>query len=392
MKKGMLFAGIFLLLPWICSSAYYSQCGQDKMIHENYFWDYKSGVFVDIGAHDGITLSNSYFFEQELGWTGICIEPIPEIFDQLVANRKCRCIQGCIANYSGDGQFLRVVSPPGTYNIELLSGLEKYYHPLHFQRLNYELSRHGGSVQSIKVKCYLLNDVLKQNNITHVNFLSIDTEGGEFEILSSIDFSQVQIDVITVEDNYNDSRFLPFLKEKGFCFVQRIGEQDLVFVHRDFTPRNKKSRPFIPITEDQEIFFKLYHLGLSQTNMNESDLALESFFKAYSLRSTRAEPLFQSAKIYREKGNVLLGYLLAKYALSHPCPAQDICVEYAAYDHAILIEFANCALLLGKFKEGFDACNKLLANPNLPPEYRSQIQANYELAREKLAPSSLSGK
>jgi hypothetical protein len=50
----------------------------------------------------------------------------------------------------------------------------------------------------------------------------------------------------------------------------------------------------------------------------------------------------------------------------------------------MLIEFANCALLLGKFKEGFDACSKLLANPNLPPEYKSRVQDNYELARKNL--------
>jgi hypothetical protein len=50
----------------------------------------------------------------------------------------------------------------------------------------------------------------------------------------------------------------------------------------------------------------------------------------------------------------------------------------------MLIEFANCALLLGKFKEGFDACSKLLANPNLPAEYKSQVQSNFELARKNL--------
>ena len=140
----------------------------------------------------------------------------------------------------------------------------------------------------------------------------------------------------------------------------------------------------MPSTDVQETYSALYNLGQAQAKLNEQDAALETFFNAYKFRPTRAEPLFQAAKIYREKGNVLLGYLLAKYALTHPYPAEDLVVEYPAYDHTMLIEFANCALLLGKFKEGFDACNQLLQNPRLPAEYRPQVQSNYNLALSKL--------
>jgi len=96
------------------------------------------------------------------------------------------------------------------------------------------------------------------------------------------------------------------------------------------------------------------------------------------------EPLWQCAIIYREKGNVLLGYLLTKHALSLPRPKEALFVERMVYDYALLIEFANCALLLGKFQEGFDSCKELLANLNLPLEYRSQVQSNYDLAKRML--------
>ena len=133
-----------------------------------------------------------------------------------------------------------------------------------------------------------------------------------------------------------------------------------------------------------ENFLALYNLGLSQKETNKLDEALENFFKAYALRPTRAEPLLQCAKIYREKGNLLLGYLVAKHALTHPYPKGDYNVEDLTYDHAILIEFANCALLMGKFDEGLVACTKLLSNPNLPQEYKSRVQSNFELASGKL--------
>jgi len=134
----------------------------------------------------------------------------------------------------------------------------------------------------------------------------------------------------------------------------------------------------------QETFLALYNLGLIQVQLKEWDAALESFFKAHAFRPMRIEPLFQCAKIYRMKGNVLLGYLLAKHALTHPYPKEESCVEYVVYDHTLLIEFANCALLLGRFEEGFDACSKLLNNPHLPTEYKASVQANSDLARSKL--------
>ncbi|MCX6990628.1 MAG: glycosyltransferase family 25 protein [Chlamydiae bacterium] len=136
-----------------------------------------------------------------------------------------------------------------------------------------------------------------------------------------------------------------------------------------------------------DLFPVLYQLGLTHMKENYSDSALDAFFKSYSLRPTRAEPLFQCAKIYREKGNVLLGYLLTKHALSLSRPTNELFIDSAVYDYALLVEYANCSLGLGKFAEGFDACAKLLSNPALPSEYRPKVQANYEVARNRLGNS-----
>lgn len=55
---------------------YKSQYSQDKFLNENFFKNKKNGVFIDIGAHDGITMSNSFFYEKQLGWDGLCVEQI----------------------------------------------------------------------------------------------------------------------------------------------------------------------------------------------------------------------------------------------------------------------------------------------------------------------------
>ena len=84
---------------------YYSQIGQDKYTNEIFFKGMENGFFVDIGAHDGIELSNSYFFEKTKNWKGICIEPLPDIYKLLKKNRKCICIEGAISINNGYQDF-----------------------------------------------------------------------------------------------------------------------------------------------------------------------------------------------------------------------------------------------------------------------------------------------
>lgn len=208
--------------------AYHSQCGQDRFVHEHYFCCLRGGTFVDIGAHDGISLSNTYFLEKEMGWSGICIEPIPKVFAELKKNRKAICVQGCISDLEGINPFLMITGP-----VEMLSGLVDRYDPRHLERVYREIASEGGSCEQIDVQCYRFNDLLEQNGIRHVHFLSIDTEGGEFEIISSIDFKRFEIDVMTIENNYNDPRFAPYLAEQGFRFIRSL-EQDMIFINEKF--------------------------------------------------------------------------------------------------------------------------------------------------------------
>ena len=64
-------------------------------------------------------------------------------------------------------------------------------------------------------------DILEEHKIKNIDFLSIDTEGSELDILSTIDFDKYIIDVITIEDNYNDPTN-DFFKERGYEFVKQI--------------------------------------------------------------------------------------------------------------------------------------------------------------------------
>ncbi|MDN3506587.1 MAG: FkbM family methyltransferase [Simkaniaceae bacterium] len=215
-----------LLLCGALSGEYYSQCGQDSYVYETFFKGKTDGVFVDIGANDGVTYSNTLFFENDLGWTGICIEPLPEVFVQLERNRTCKCIEGCIGPNNTKAPFLHVQGPS-----EMLSGLVENYVPEHLQRIEEEIDLYGGGKEEILVDSYNLNGLLFAEGIDHVDFLSLDTEGGELQILQSIDFDQVQIDVITVENNYADPEFAAFMLSRGYRLYHTL-MHDQIFVHR----------------------------------------------------------------------------------------------------------------------------------------------------------------
>ena len=200
---------------------YYSQYNQDKWLNENIFKNKKDGVFVDVGAHNGITINNTYFFEKELNWTGICIEPIETIYNKLTSNRKAESILGCAYNRDGTVSFNQLDG-----YTQMLSGISNSYNERHNNRINNEIEAYGGSRKTIEVKCFTLATILSERNITHVDYLSIDTEGSEFEILEGIDFDKVTIDIIDLELNYPDEdyeKFHNFLTSKGYKFVIHIG-------------------------------------------------------------------------------------------------------------------------------------------------------------------------
>lgn len=218
---------IFLGFCEIGFSNFYSQNGQDQYLHEHFFKKTRNGVFVDIGAHDGVTYSNTCFFEKEMGWTGVCVEPMPIRFAELQKNRACICVNGCATDWNGPGQFILVSSP--NVDIEMLSVLERKCSNIHLKRIKSRISKFGGSYQIVDVNCFRFNDLLEKNNLNHIDLLSIDTEGGELDILNTIDFSRFTIDVILVEDNYRDGSIEKFLISKGFSYEIQM-KQDLIFI------------------------------------------------------------------------------------------------------------------------------------------------------------------
>lgn len=205
---------------------YYSQYQQDEILNRDVFRNARNGIFLDIGAFDGINLSNTYFYEKELGWRGVCIEPTPETYAKLAQNRKCVCIQGGVAAVDGEREF---VCGAG---VEVLAGFSSNMTAEHRERLRNEASTLQSQEKVIKVQCYNINNLCQKLGMQHINYCSIDTEGSEMEILESINFDQLKIDVLTVENTYHGQRMRDFMSFKNFHFAGRLTIDD-VFIRRD---------------------------------------------------------------------------------------------------------------------------------------------------------------
>lgn len=205
-----------------------SQLGQDKIVDE-YLHRKRGGVFVDIGAYDGVTISNTLMLETERDWTGICIEPLPDIFAELRKNRRCVCVQACIGNREErEVEFLAVESD--AYWTRMLSGVLSEYDPRHLARVDDELSAYGGSKGVIRVPMRHLHGLLHEHGIGNVDYLSIDTEGSELLILRSTILSAIGNPCITIENNYNDPAIDAALRQQGYR-LHLIIEWDRFYVH-----------------------------------------------------------------------------------------------------------------------------------------------------------------
>jgi FkbM family methyltransferase len=165
------------------------------------------GYFVDIGAYDGLSISNTKFLE-EIGWDGICIEPHPKVYERLIKNRTCECVNCALWYEDTEVNFLSL-----TGYTEMLSGIKESYDDRHYNRILGELSSYGGDKELIKIDAKKFETVIKNKKI---DFLSIDTEGSELEILSRVDFSSYDIKVICIENNFHEKKFIDFFNERGY--------------------------------------------------------------------------------------------------------------------------------------------------------------------------------
>jgi FkbM family methyltransferase len=154
----------------------------------------RGGFFVEFGATNGIELSNTYVLEKHFGWTGVLAEPARCWHGVLAANRHCPIDHRCVWSSSGAQLEFNEATAPEFSTINAFSEFDDH------SSLRSEGTRYA--VQTIS-----LNDLLAEHGAPKVvDYLSIDTEGSELDILRNFDFGSREFRVITVEHNQIEPR------------------------------------------------------------------------------------------------------------------------------------------------------------------------------------------
>ncbi len=177
-------------------SASTSQLGQDLWVIER-TGGQRGGYFVEFGATDGVRLSNTYLLEQALHWRGLCVEPNPRFFELLRRNRGCSVSNACIGPHSGEWVDFVFAEEYGG----MARDLDRDMHAA--TRRAYAAS----TANRVSLRTTSLHELLLAHGAPQdIDYLSVDTEGSEYAILSTFPFDRWNVRLITVEHNFSADR------------------------------------------------------------------------------------------------------------------------------------------------------------------------------------------
>ena len=202
----------------------YAQLQQDLIAR--FLFPGKGHYFVEFGATNGKDLSNSLLLEKRFGWIGLLAEPGRSWHADLRRNRSGVIDTRAVARKSGESRLF-LEAKQGEYSTFAdFSSLGSHSHV-----------RANG--RSYPVTTVSLNDLLWENAVpTEIQLISIDTEGSEFEILSSFDFSKHSVALLFIEHNYSEteSKIDDLLELNGYKrFLKEVSEFDGWYLHNSFT-------------------------------------------------------------------------------------------------------------------------------------------------------------
>ena len=195
---------------------FYSQLGEDLYIFKNFINKIvKDGIFIELGALDGIKYSNSKFFEDVLGFTGILIEPTKN-YQKLIINRQnCKNYNYAISNIEGENIFIGDDATAGIMDNIPEFMLNRY---------------HKNKSLKYKVEGIPISKIINQSNISYIDIYFIDVEGAELMVLETTDWN-IPIYLIIIElhniDIEKDNKCRELLLKNGFKFYASLCSNEI---------------------------------------------------------------------------------------------------------------------------------------------------------------------
>ena len=190
------------------------------------YLNFSGGFFIELGAHDGITQSNTFYYEKKYNWKGILIEPVPKLFNYCKKYRSNKNLYFCNACVSFDfnkDKVKLIYSNLMTTAVDLTSDDYRKKHLADpelnfFEKNNY-----------FYANARTLSSILKESKAPNIiDFFSLDVEGAEFDVLNGIDFSIYNFKYIIIETD-NFERLDKFMTNKNYKFINKYNSNDYLY-------------------------------------------------------------------------------------------------------------------------------------------------------------------
>lgn len=202
----------------------------DKILESHI--NYDSGFFVELGANDGKSQSNTLYFEKYRKWTGILIEPTPNKFLECIKNRSAKSQIFCNACVSFEYKekfveilYSNLMTTPVGLESDIMDPIGHANNGKLFLKKNEVQFNFGASAIT-------LNEILiKSNAPSIIDLLSLDVEGAELEVLKGVDFNAYNFKNLCIETR-DFNKINNFLKTLNYNFVEKLTHHDFLFKYK----------------------------------------------------------------------------------------------------------------------------------------------------------------
>lgn len=213
------------LLTKTLSLRYFSLNSIDQQIEK--YLDFDFGYFVELGANDGVNQSNTLYFERFRGWKGVLVEPYLQNFNQLTRNRSAKNYFVHAACVGPDFKFETVRLAYSNLMTSTLDVESDVADPLLHAQFGSKFW--GGHPFVFEAPARTLNQVLTDaSSPKRIDFLSLDVEGIELEILKGVNHSEFRFRYICVESR-NPQELSTYLQDVDYQFVKPLSDHDFLF-------------------------------------------------------------------------------------------------------------------------------------------------------------------
>lgn len=248
---------------------YTSQMGIEKYFDQ--FFD-TPGFFLEIGCWDGIHISQTAWLEKERGWRGVCVDPFARNFE----NRSCLVANHAVGGKSGVRKFIKVTTDRRNGgDVSYLSGFKDSI------SVHWRVIRDFCNYEEVDILTISFSELARLYSIpSHIDFLSLDTEGSEVEILRGIDFSRYTFGMICVEHNQNEAvrkEVADILLSQGYELYEAILLDDLYVCSHKQWLENEYSKWIEALQQSSVLDFKGHPMVRRMLGEIDRDWAIDSY-------------------------------------------------------------------------------------------------------------------